>query len=108
MISYDQNVGVVKVLMTEESFGKGGHNTGTTYAEGPWFYKRNNIYCMVYAAFKQGQSNESFGYSNSTSPTDPWKYGGVLMTEEGGVLTNFTEFEYNGDGSMPTIPKCKK
>ena len=139
MVSYDQSVGVVKIPMTEESFGKGGHNTGTTYAEGPWFYKRNDIYYMVYAAFRQGQSSESFGYSTSTSPTGPWKYGGVLMTEEGGVFTNHpgvidfkgksylfyhtgelpgggsfhrsvcvTEFEYNEDGSMPTVPKCKK
>ena len=137
MVSYDQSVGVVKIPMTEESFGKGGH--GTTYAEGPWFYKRNDIYYMVYAAFRQGQGSESFGYSTSTSPTGPWKYGGVLMTEEGGVFTNHpgiidfkgksylfyhtgelpgggsfhrsvcvTEFEYNEDGSINTVPKCKK
>ena len=139
MVSYDKRVGVVKVPMTQESFGKGGQSTGTTYAEGPWFYKRNNIYYMVYAAFREGQGSESFGYSTSTSPTGPWKYGGVLMTEEGGVFTNhpgvidfkgksylfyhtgelpgggsyhrsvcFTEFEYNADGSMPIVPKCKK
>ena len=49
MISYDKNVGIVKIPMTEESFAKGSHFTGTTYGEGPWFYKRNNIYYMVYA-----------------------------------------------------------
>ena len=52
MVSYDKSVGVVKVKMTEDAFGKGGHNTGTTYAEGPWFYKRKGIYYMVYAAFQ--------------------------------------------------------
>ena len=36
MISYDKNVGVVKIPMTEKAFAKGGHTTGTTYAEGPW------------------------------------------------------------------------
>ena len=86
MVSYDQSVGVVKIPMTKESFGDGGDKT--TYAEGPWFYKRNDIYYMVYAAFRKGQGSESFGYSTSTSPTGPWKYGGVLMTEEGGVFTN--------------------
>jgi beta-xylosidase len=137
MVSYDQSVGVVKIPMTKESFGDGGDKT--TYAEGPWFYKRNDIYYMVYAAFRKGQGSESFGYSTSTSPTGPWKYGGVLMTEEGGVFTNHpgiidfkgksylfyhtgelpgggsfhrsvcvTEFEYNEDGSIDTVPKCKK
>ena len=137
MVSYDQSVGVVKIPMTKESFGDGGDKT--TYGEGPWFYKRNDIYYMVYAAFRKGQGSESFGYSTSTSPTGPWKYGGVLMTEEGGVFTNHpgiidfkgksylfyhtgelpgggsfhrsvcvTEFEYNEDGSINTVPKCKK
>ena len=88
MISYDQSVGVVKIPMTEESFGKGGHMTGTTYGEGPWFYKRNGLYYMVYAAFKQNVHQEHLAYSTSENPTGPWKYGGVLMSEEGGVFTN--------------------
>lgn len=88
MISYDKTVGVVKIPMTVESFAKGGHMTGTTYAEGPWFYKRNNLYYMVYAAFGEGRKNEHLAYSTSASPTGPWSYGGVLMTEEGGTFTN--------------------
>lgn len=88
MISYDKTVGVAKIPMTVESFAKGGHMTGTTYAEGPWFYKRNNLYYMVYAAFGEGRKNEHLAYSTSTSPTGPWSYGGVLMTEEGGTFTN--------------------
>lgn len=88
MITYDKTVGVVKVPMTEESFAKGSHATGTTYGEGPWFYKRNGIYYMVYAAFGEGKQNEHLAYSTSTGPTGPWVYGGVLMTEEGGVFTN--------------------
>lgn len=88
MISYDKTVGVVKIPMTEESFAKGGHATGTTYAEGPWFYKRNGLYYMVYAAFGEGKRDEHLAYSTSKSPTGPWVYGGVLMTEEGGTFTN--------------------
>ena len=96
MISYDENVGIVKIPMTEESFAKGTHFTGTTYAEGPWFYKRNDIYYMIYAAFgdtgvpvEEGKKrDEHLAYSTSSSPTGPWKYGGVIMTEEGGTFTN--------------------
>lgn len=88
MVSYNKAVGIVKVPMTEESFGKGSQPTGTTYAEGPWFYKRNGIYYMVYAAFGEGKGSEHLAYSTADSPTGPWRYGGVLMTEEGGTFTN--------------------
>lgn len=90
MISYNKKVGVVKVPMTVEAFAKGSHFTGTTYGEGPWFYKRNGIYYMVYAGFRESTEkvNEHLAYSTSDSPTGPWKYGGVLMTEEGGTFTN--------------------
>lgn len=56
MISYDRTVGqngIVTVEMTAAAFGsKEGRDgkKGTTYTEGPWFYKRNDIYYMVYAA----------------------------------------------------------
>ena len=137
MVSYDKSTGVVKIPMTEESFAKGSHDTGTSYAEGPWFYKRNNLYYMVYAAFGVDKKDEHLAYSTSTSPAGPWKYGGVLMTEEGGVFTNHpgiadfkghsylfyhtgdlpgghlfhrsvcvTEFQYNEDGTINTVPKC--
>lgn len=138
MISYDENAGIVKIPMTEEAFSKGSHMTGTTYGEGPWFYKRNGIYYMVYAAFSEGEHrNEHLAYSTSESPVGPWKYGGVLM-EEGKCFTNHpgiadfkghsylfyhtdelpggslfhrsvcvTEFTYNSDGSIDTIPKCE-
>lgn len=92
MISYDEKVGIVKIPMTVESFGKGSHYTGTTYGEGPWFYRRDNKYYMVYAAFREKkgdeQIDEHLAYSTSDTPTGPWVYGGVLMTEEGGVFTN--------------------
>jgi len=135
MVSYDKSVGIKKIPMTAESFGRGAR--GCTYGEGPYFYKRNGIYYMAYAAFL-GNGDESLGYSTAPSPTGPWKYGGVLMTEEGGVFTNHpgiidfrgrsflfyhtgqlpgggafhrsvcvTEFEYNEDGSINTIPKCR-
>ena len=136
MISYDEAVGIVKVPMTEESFGKGSHDTGTSYGEGPWFYKRNGIYYMMYSAFGVDAKNEHLAYSTSDSPTGPWKYGGVLMEEgdcftihggivdfkgrsylfyhtadlPGGNLFNrsvcVAEFTYNEDGSIDTVEKA--
>ena len=135
MISYNQEVGIVNVPMTEESFAKGSHMTGTSYGEGPWFYKRKDIYYMVYAAFGVDQKNEHLAYSTSTSPTGPWVYGGVIMGESGvftihpGVVdfkghsylfyhtgdlpggslfhrsVCVAEFTYNEDGSIGTIEK---
>jgi Beta-xylosidase len=88
MISIDESVGVRKIPMTVESFGKGSHMTGTTYGEGPWFYKRNGLYYMVFAGFAEGERrNEHFGYATSEGPTGPWVYRGVLM-EEGPCFTN--------------------
>ena len=88
MISYDRKTGIVRIPMTEEAFSRGSHATGTSYGEGPWFYKRRGLYYMVYAAFAEGAKQEHLAYSTSVSPTGPWKYGGVIMTEEGGVFTN--------------------
>ncbi|MCR5322842.1 MAG: glycoside hydrolase family 43 protein [Lachnospiraceae bacterium] len=92
MISYDENVGIGRTAMTEEAFSKGSHMTGTSYGEGPWFYKRNSKYYMVYAAFAGEKDdgkhhNEHLAYSISDSPTGPWIYGGVLM-EESDTFTN--------------------
>jgi beta-xylosidase len=66
MISYDQTVGVVTVPLTAESFGKrnGNKDRATLYEESPWFYKRNGMYYMVYAA---SGIPENICYSTSKS-----------------------------------------
>jgi hypothetical protein len=46
------------------------------YQEGPWFYKRNNIY---YLAFASTCCPEGLGYAMSNSPTGPWKPMGHIM-----------------------------
>ena len=85
MISYEGDV--VQVPMIEESFGKreGVAERPTTYEEGPWLYKRNNLYYLFWPG---GPLPEFIGYSTSKSPQGPWKYGGIVMTSEGGVFTN--------------------
>ena len=135
MISYDKTVGIVKVPMTEESFGKGSHDTGTSYGEGPWFYKRNDIYYMMYSAFGLNAKNEHLLIQPQIHQLDHgsmvvylWKrrlftnHGGIVDFKErsylfyhtadlpGGNLFNrsvcVAEFTYNEDGSIDTIEKA--
>lgn len=96
MISYDKTIGksgIVDVEMDENSFGEKVMENGkvsrkTSYGEGPWFYKRNNLYYMVYAAFAPNGGAEHLAYSTSTSPTGPWEYQGIIMPSQGGCYTN--------------------
>jgi len=87
MITYDGEI--KQIPNTIEAFGKreGEKNERrpTTYEEGPWVYKRNNIYYLLFAA---GPIPEHIGYSTSKSITGPWKYQGKLMATEGGSFTN--------------------
>ena len=78
---------IVAVPMIEASFGKRENDEGrpTLYEEGPWLYKRNNLYYLFWPG---GPLPEFIGYSTSNSPEGPWKYGGVVMSRDGGVFTN--------------------
>lgn len=122
MISYSG--GIVKV------------SKPTSYVEGPWFYKRNNLYYMVYAGM--GSGNEDIRYATSNSPTGPWNFRGVIMpsqnsfTNHPGVIdykgnsyffyhtgnlpgggsyhrsVGVEQFKYNSDGTIPSIPITKE
>ena len=86
MISYSGDI--VRVPMTEEAFGRREGNVPerpTLYEEGPWLYKRKDLYYLLWAG---GPISEHLGYSTSKSPTGPWKYGGVLMPTAGRSFTN--------------------
>ncbi|MBN2526920.1 MAG: family 43 glycosylhydrolase [Deltaproteobacteria bacterium] len=132
MTSYSGQV--QNVNQTPASFGTRSESDPdypTTYEEGPWFYKRNDLYYMVFAA---GPISEHIGYSTSSSPTGPWTYGGVVMPTAGSSFTNHpgvvdfkgksylfyhngalpggggfhrsvcaAEFTYRSDGSIPEI-----
>lgn len=79
---------IVKVPMEVESFGKRDGDVKdrpTLYEEGPWLYKRDALYYLLWAG---GPIPEHIGYSTSTSPTGPWEYQGVLMPTEGRSFTN--------------------
>ncbi len=152
MISYDKNFvikgkhvtkvsdGIWRFVEDEYSFGglgmiekgKTKHSYKDIYVEGPWFYRRNNMYYLLYSA---GGVPEHIAYSMSKKPTGPWKYMGQIMPlQNSGSFTNhcgvvdykghsyffyhtgklpggsgFTrsiaveEFKYNKDGTFPII-----
>ncbi|RZK63630.1 MAG: carbohydrate-binding protein, partial [Pedobacter sp.] len=85
MISYKDEI--KSFPNTIESFGErlGDEKRPTTYEEGPWLYKRNKLYYLLFAG---GPLPEHIGYSTSANPLGPWKYRGVLMPREGASFTN--------------------
>ena len=143
MISYDQSVGkngIVSIEMTTEAFGAQEGRDGkkrASYTEGPWFYKRNNLYYMVYAA---AGIPEFIAYSTSPSADGPWTYRGFIMeraphlafTNHSGIIdfkgnsyffyhdqdlsggqgfkrsVSVEQFNYNADGSIPLITPTKE
>ncbi len=135
MISYEGEV--VHVEMTVESFGARDDTARpTSYEEGPWLYKRGDLYYLVYAA---GPISEHIAYATAPSATGPWTYGGEVMPTKGSAFTNhpgvvdfkgnsyffyhngalpggggyhrsvcFEKFSYNDDGTFPTIDMSEK
>lgn len=107
----------------------------TSFIEGPWFYKRNNLYYMVYAGM--GSGNEDLRYATSSSPTGPWNYKGVIMGSQNSFTNHpgvcdfggnsylfyhtgnlpgggsykrsvcLEQFKYGSDGSIPSIQMTK-
>ena len=139
MISYSGSV--EQIPMTTQSFGtrRGGATADrpSSYEEGPWFYRRDDLYYMVYPT---GELPEHIAYSTSPAPTGPWTYGGEIMNSVSGhAFTNhpgvidfkghsyffyhtqelpggggykrsvaLEEFTYGADGSIPTIEKTSQ
>lgn len=137
MTSFDGDVH--KVEQSVDGFGAPGPKERVkdakykdNYTEGPWFYKRNGNYYLLYAA---GGVPEHIAYSMSDTPVGPWKYMGEIMPLcDTGSFTNHCgvadykgksyffyhtgklsggggfarsvaveEFKYNKDGTIPTI-----
>ena len=142
MISLKGEVGMIQ--QTVESFGAPnpkdrvkGQKYKDVYTEGPWFYKRNGKYYLLYAA---GGIPEHIAYSMSDAPLGPWKYMGEIMPlQDTGSFTNHCgvadykghsyffyhtgklpggggfgrsvaveEFKYNPDGTFPVINATKE
>jgi arabinoxylan arabinofuranohydrolase len=141
MISYNKEIGVVKVPLTKEGFyirTKGADKRPSSYEEGPWMYKRNSTYYLLYPA---GGVPEHLAYSTSKSVTGPWVYQDTIMhiIGKGGAFTNhpglidfkgnsylfyhnaalpggggynrsvcIEQFKFNKDGSIPVILPTKE
>lgn len=48
------------------------------FSEGPWIFKRGDIYYNVYAADAPGVQPEQIAYAMAPSITGPWTYGGMI------------------------------
>ncbi|MBP1614409.1 MAG: glycoside hydrolase family 43 [Bacteroidetes bacterium] len=142
MISYSGEI--MTIPLTVETFGGSRENRNSgienkdMFVEGPWFYKRNKMYYMMYAGMSKG--GESLSYSMSNSPVGPWKYQGKIMenqktnsfTNHGGIIDYkgnsyvfyhtgllpeggsysraacIEQFTYNSDGTIPAISISKE
>lgn len=78
------------------------------FIEGPWVYKRNDLYYLVYAS--KGTQPEMTEYCTSTNIEGPWEYGGIItdnapnsFTIHPGIIDykGKTYFFYH-NGSLPT------
>lgn len=50
------------------------------YSEGPWLFKREKLYYLVYASDAPGVQPEQMAYSTAESMEDPWTYRGFIST----------------------------
>jgi arabinoxylan arabinofuranohydrolase len=89
MISYDTTVGIKGIVttpLTTESFGQrnGDARRATLYEEGPWLFKNNNLYYMLFAA---SGIPENICYSTGPSAMGPWTFKGIIMPTEDRAVT---------------------
>ncbi len=49
-----------------------------SFSEGPWVFKRGDLYYNIYAADAPGVQSEQIAYSSAPSINGPWTYHGIL------------------------------
>jgi beta-xylosidase len=82
MISYDLNYGIVNEDLRDDNFGyraikQDTYNYRTSvYEEGPWLFKRNSLYYLLYPA---GGVPEHLAYSKAKTITGNWTYGDTFI-----------------------------
>lgn len=115
-ISYDKEEGITEVPFEKNDWYLSKiratiNTTGkrfTTYEEGPWLFKRKQLYYLLYPAVGVP---EHLAYSTSKSATGPWIYQDTIMDviKKGGAFTNHPGLiNYKGnsylfyhDGALP-------
>jgi hypothetical protein len=70
MVKLNRNMVELDGLITRVPF--------RNYSEGPWLFKRGNLYYNVYAADAPGVQPEQMCYSTAPKITGPWTYGGFV------------------------------
>jgi beta-xylosidase len=78
------------------------------YIEGPWLYKRNGLYYLIYAG--AGTKPEMIEYCTAASPVGPWNYKGIIQdnvpnsftTHPGVVDYKGTTYFFYHNGALPT------
>ncbi len=147
MVSYSGEI--VEVPQSVEAFGglrrpgrpeevlQKAEQYKDVFVEGPWLFKRNSKYYLMYAGMTNG--TECLSYSMSDTPIGPWKYQGKIMTDQptnsftnhGGIIdfkgksylfyhtgllpkggsygrsSAIEEFKFNADGTIPSINMTK-
>ncbi len=58
-----------------ERFGDHNEDPTLSFVEGPWMYKRNDLYYLVYSAPGTEWKSYAFGYYVSHHPLGPFQYG---------------------------------
>lgn len=84
---YWGNATLKYVRLNEDMISYSGSPTDVAlpgFTEGPWFYKRQSLYYMVYAGLA---GTEKISYATSDSPTGPWNARGDIMGA-GATFTN--------------------
>jgi len=73
--------------------------TPQAYVEGPWVYKREGKYYLVYAAMKQG--NETINYAMADKITGPWTFKGEIVDHaDNSFTTHPGVIEFKGQSYM--------
>ncbi len=70
------NANMISISGTVTQLSEEGFNR--CYLEGPWLYKRNELYYWLYSS-DCVPGNEDIRYSTSSSPAGPWKYRGIIQ-----------------------------
>ncbi len=88
---------IEEIELTTEGFGErfgGDGDHKTNYEEGPWAYKRDGIYYLVYAGCGVP---ENICYSTAPTPTGPWTYGGIIMNNKNSTTIHPGIVDYKGN-----------
>jgi beta-xylosidase len=78
------------------------------YIEGPWVYKRNDLYYLLYSGV--GTKPEMIEYCTGSNITGPWTYRGIIQDNVSNSFTTHTGvIDYKGksyffyhNGNLPT------